>query len=201
MTSLFWMRDYSEFSTCAPVYTTRGVTSPRRRVDLGQRHDGSAGICCTGSVPTGRNDDNLATLTPLRGISLGDAARRSRQRRPEPALWYVTLTVTGERMRPEEVRAALERLSVEQPFLVSAGYASTRAEIRYWDESVDVEGAVAQALRLWRDHERSAVLPPWRVVGLEVVDRDTARRRWETQAIVQPVTTLGEIRALDGADH
>lgn len=152
-------------------------------------------------MPTGRDDERLATLTPLRGISLGDAARRSRQRRPEPALWYVTLTVSGERMPPQEVRAALERLSVEQPFLVSAGYAGTRAEIRYWDESVDVEGAVAQGLRLWPEHERSAALPPWRVVGLEVVDRDTARRRWETQAVAQPVATLGEIRALDGADH
>jgi hypothetical protein len=152
-------------------------------------------------VPTGRNDENLATLTPLRGISLGDTTRRTRQRRPEPALWYVTLTVSGERMRPEDVRAALERLSIEQPFLVSAGYAGSRAEIRYWDESMDAEGAVAQALRLWHDHERSAALPAWRVVGLEVVDRETARRRWETQAIVQPVTTLGEIRALDGADY
>jgi hypothetical protein len=151
-------------------------------------------------VPTGADDETRATLTPLRGISLGDATKRGRGRRPEPALWYVTVTVSGERMPPDEVRAALERLSVEQPFLVSAGYASTRAEIRYWDESVDVEGAVALAMRLWRDHERSAQLPPWRVVGLEVVDRDTARRRWETQAM-QPVSTLGEIRALDGADH
>jgi hypothetical protein len=147
-------------------------------------------------VPTGRDDENLATLTPLRGISLGSSARQGRGRRPEPALWYVTLTVSGERMPPAEVRAALERLSEEQPFLVSAGYASSRAEIRYWDESMDAEGAVAQALRLWREHERTASLPPWRVVGLEVVDRDTARRRWESQA-VQPVSTLGEIRALD----
>jgi len=150
-------------------------------------------------VPTGANDDTLATLTPLRGLSLGDATRRRRARRPEPALWYVTVTVSGPRMHPEDVRAALERLSVEQPFLVSAGYASSRAEIRYWDESVDVEGALAQALRLWREHEQTAGLPPWRVVGLEVVDRDTARRRWETSSM-QPVSTLGEIRALDGVD-
>ena len=195
------MGGYSEFGPCARSYTTCGAGAPRRRADLGQRHDASPRICCTGGVPTGRDDERLATLTPLRGISLGDAARRSRQRRPEPALWYVTLTVSGERMPPQEVRAALERLSVEQPFLVSAGYAGTRAEIRYWDESVDVEGAVAQGLRLWPEHERSAALPPWRVVGLEVVDRDTARRRWETQAVAQPVATLGEIRALDGADH
>src|SRR5205823_8243257 len=121
--------------------------------------------------------------------SLGDATR-GRGRKPEPALWYVTVTVSGPRMDPPEVRAALERLSVEQPFLVSAGYASGRAEIRYWDESVDVEGALAQALRLWSEHQRSAALPPWRVVGVEVVDRDTARRRWETQP-VQPIATLG----------
>ena len=151
-------------------------------------------------MPTGADDETRGTLTPLRGISLGDATKRGRGRRPEPALWYVTVTVSGERMRPDEVRAALERLSEEQPFLVSAGYASTRAEIRYWDESVDVEGAVAQALRLWREHERSASLPPWRVVGMEVVDRDTARRRWETKA-VQPVSTLGEIRELEGLDR
>jgi hypothetical protein len=149
---------------------------------------------------TGADDETLATLTPLRGISLGDATKR-RERRPEPALWYVTLTVSGPRLDPREVRAALERLSVEQPFLVSAGYASGRAEIRYWDESVDVEGALAQALRLWSEHERSAHLPPWRVVGLEVVDRDTARRRWEGDPPAQPVGALGEIRALDGADR
>ena len=151
-------------------------------------------------MATGSNDETLATLTPLRGISLGDATRRRRARRPEPALWYVTVTLSGDRMPPDEVRAALERLSAERPFLVSAGYTSTRAEVRYWDESVDVEGALAQALRLWPEHEQSAGLPPWRVVGLEVVDRDTARRRWETSSM-QPVSTLGEIRALDGVDH
>ena len=151
-------------------------------------------------MPTGANDETLATLTPLRGIALGDATK-ARGRKPEPALWYVTVTVSGPRRDPGEVRAALERLSVEQPFLVSAGYASSRAEIRYWDESVDVEGALAQALRLWPEHERSAKLPPWHIVGLEVVDRDTARRRWEGGAPAQPVGPLGEIRALDGADH
>lgn len=148
----------------------------------------------------GSDDDQLATLTPLRGITLGTASRRQRQpRRDEPALWFITITVSGERVPPESVREALERLSEEQPFLASAGYASTRAEIRYWDESVDIEGAVAQALRLWSEHERSARLPAWKVVGLEVVDRDTARRRWETPPRV-PVAELGEIRPMEGGD-
>jgi hypothetical protein len=34
------------------------------------------------------------------------------------------------------------------------------------------------------------------VVGLEVVDRETARRRWRTSTSL-PVMNLGEIRALD----
>jgi hypothetical protein len=49
---------------------------------------------------------------------------------------------------------------------------------------------------MWADHQRSAGLPDWRVVGLEVVDRDTARRRWNRSSSV-PVLNLGEIRALD----
>jgi hypothetical protein len=151
-------------------------------------------------VPTGSDDDSLATLTPLRGIDLRALRKRHPvQRRDEPALWFVTITVSGDRVPSEQVRAGLERLSVEQPFLVSAGYASTRAEVRYWDESVDVEGAVAQALRMWGQHEQTAGLPPWRVVGLEVVDRDTARRRWDADANLQ-VIGLGEIRPMDGAD-
>jgi hypothetical protein len=150
-------------------------------------------------VTTG-DDQPLATLTPLRGIPLDTSRRRRRPaHREEPALWFVTITVSGSRMPAEEVRAGLERLSEEEPFLVSAAYAGTRAEVRYWDESVDIEGAVAQALRLWRNHETSAKLPPWRVVGLEVVDRDTARRRWSEPARAQ-VGELGEIRPMEGGD-
>lgn len=147
-------------------------------------------------MPTG-DEETLATLTPLRGIPLDDVAARRRLREEQPALWFVTVTVSGPRLPPGVVRDGLRRLSEERPFLVSAGYAGTRAEVRYWDESMDVEGAVVQALRMWSDHEQSAGLPPWRVVGLEVVDRETARRRWTTSS-AQPVAELGEIRALDG---
>jgi hypothetical protein len=115
----------------------------------------------------------------------------------EPALWFVTITVSGPRVPRETIREGLERLSLEQPFLVSAAYASSRAEITYWDESVDVEGAVSQAIGLWQDHEGSAGLPPWTVVGLEVVNRDTARRRWNSDPNLQ-VAGLGEIRPLEG---
>jgi hypothetical protein len=153
-------------------------------------------IWCTGCVPNRAGNDTLATLTPLRGIELGERRSAGGPRADEPALWFVTVTVSGPRVPVEAVRAGLERLSLEQPFLVSAGYAGSRAEIRYWDESVDVEGVVSQALGLWRDHESSAGLPPWKVVGLEVVDRDTARRRWSADPTLQ-VVGLGEIRPME----
>ena len=155
--------------------------------------------CWTEGVTTG-DDQPLATLTPLRGITIGPSTRRKRPaHREEPALWFVTITVSGERTTADSVREGLERLSEEQPFLVSAAYASSRAEVRYWDESVDIEGAVAQALKLWDEHQTTARLPAWKVVGLEVVDRDTARRR-----VVDPVRAqvgeLGEIRPMEGSD-
>jgi hypothetical protein len=33
------------------------------------------------------------------------------------------------------------------------------------------------ALRLWGEHRESALLPPWRVCGLEVISRDAHQRR------------------------
>src|SRR5512144_801067 len=152
--------------------------------------------CSTGDVPNGQDDDYLATVTPLRGINFGEGRRRKPPKRDEPALWFVTITVSGERVPPESVFEALQRLSLEQPFLVSAGYASTRAEVRYWDESVDIKGAVEQALELWSEHEESAQLPRWKVVGVEVVDKRTARRRWD-DAPTMSIGVLGEIRRME----
>ena len=92
-------------------------------------------------------------------------------------MWHVTLTVVGDEVDPADVRAALERLTNERPFLLSARYAADRAELRYWEEARDLEDAAALALRLWGEHRRTAELPAWRVAGLEVVDRATFQRR------------------------
>lgn len=99
-------------------------------------------------------------------------------------LWHVTLTVAGEPRPVEDVLAALERLGAERPFLMSGFYAESRAELRYWDEASECEDACAMALRLWPDHRASAGLPPWRVVGLEVLERGQHRRR--AGAVVAP---------------
>ncbi len=92
-------------------------------------------------------------------------------------MWHVTLTLVGEATDPGEVRESLERLTHERPFMLSARYDADRAELRYWEEARDLEDAAALALRLWGEHRTSAGLPPWRVSGLEVVDRGTFQRR------------------------
>lgn len=95
----------------------------------------------------------------------------------EPRLWYVTLTVGGRAHDPDELRAALERLSHERPFLLDGSYAPSWVELSYWEEADVCEDACALALRLWGEHRASAGLPAWSVLGLEVVDRDVLGRR------------------------
>ena len=92
-------------------------------------------------------------------------------------MWHVTLTVSGTAVEVGEIRAGLERLTHERPFLLSARYALDRAELRYWEQARDVDDAAALALRLWGEHRVTAGLPAWRVTGLEVVDRATFQRR------------------------
>jgi len=105
------------------------------------------------------------------------SARRTPPPESARPMWHVTLTVVGEEVGPHVVRAALERLTHERPFLLSARYSTDRAEIRYWEEARDLEDAAALALRLWGEHRTTAGLPPWRVAGLEVVDRTTFQQR------------------------
>jgi len=92
-------------------------------------------------------------------------------------LWHVTLTLSGDAQPLDDVLAALERLAAERPFFLSGRYAGERAELRYWEEAPDCSDACAMALRMWFDHRESAKLPPWQVVGLEVVARDVHQQR------------------------
>jgi hypothetical protein len=95
----------------------------------------------------------------------------------EPLMWHVTLTASGDPVTAEAIKTALERLSEEHPFLLAGRFAIDRAEVRYWEQADDAESAVSLALHLWDEHVDSAGLPPWTVVGVEVVDRETFHRR------------------------
>lgn len=97
-------------------------------------------------------------------------------------MWHVTLTVSGPTVSGAEIRAGLERLADERPFMLSARYAADHAEVTYWEQARDVDDAAALALRLWGEHRLSAGLPPWRVAGIEVVDRSTFQRRVADEA-------------------
>jgi hypothetical protein len=157
----------------------------------------SVDIWSTSAVP-GRPNSELAPVTCVRRAAL--------QRRPldrpsveidtGPALWFVTVTLGGDSLDPEAVRAALEQLAQERAFVVSAHYGERRAEVRYWDECDDVDLAVRQALSLWGDDEVSARLPGWTVIGLEAVDRATARRQ-SGRGDHPRVLALGEILPFD----
>ena len=92
-------------------------------------------------------------------------------------MWHITLTVAGTAVPEPEIKAALERLSAEHPFLLSGRYAIDRAEVRYWEEAADVATALRMAVLLWDEHSVTAQLPMWRVVGVECVDRETFHRR------------------------
>ncbi|MEU3574022.1 hypothetical protein AB0E96_37275 [Kitasatospora sp. NPDC036755] len=97
---------------------------------------------------------------------------------PEQArLWHVVLSVAGQVTPLSALRASLEQLAHDHSFFLTARYAADHAEIRYWEQARDLHDAAAIALRLWGEHKVTANLPPWEIVGLEVVDRATYHKR------------------------
>lgn len=95
----------------------------------------------------------------------------------EQRLWHVIVTVGGEPQDPDKIRVSLVRLLAERPFLHSVRFGERRAELQYWEESLDMVDAASLALRLWNEHRVTADLPDWKVVGLEVVDEETHKAR------------------------
>ncbi|MET8830340.1 hypothetical protein ABZX40_32695 [Streptomyces sp. NPDC004610] len=106
-----------------------------------------------------------------------DGDREEERPADAPRLWHVTLSVSGEAAPLTEVRRALQQLAHDHPFLLTSRYAVDHAEIRYWEEARDLHDAAAVALRLWGEHRQTAGLPPWEIVGLEVIDRGTYHQR------------------------
>ncbi|MER5489950.1 hypothetical protein ACSMX9_07450 [Streptomyces sp. LE64] len=108
-----------------------------------------------------------------------------------PRLWHVTLSLSGAEAPLGEVRRGLEQLAHDHPFLLTSRYAHDHAEIRYWEEARDLHDAAAVALRLWGEHRRTAQLPPWEIVGLEVIDRETYHQRVARGYGPAPATPVG----------
>ncbi|MET8075482.1 hypothetical protein [Streptomyces sp. NPDC005303] len=126
----------------------------------------------------------------LTSVAAGDRYQ-GEEPRDLPRLWHVTLSVSGEEAPLKEVRRALEQLAHDHPFLLTSRYANDHAEIRYWEEARDLHDAAAVALRLWGEHRQTAGLPPWEIVGLEVIDRQTYHQRIAEGYGPPPATPVG----------
>jgi hypothetical protein len=124
----------------------------------------------------------------LTSVAAGD---RYEEPRDLPRLWHVTLSVSGKEAPLTEVRRGLEQLAHDHPFLLTSRYANDHAEIRYWEEARDLHDAAAVALRLWGEHRLTAGLPPWEIVGLEVIDRETYHQRISEGYGPLPATPVG----------
>ena len=162
---------------------------------MGRRHDGSlAGATAErrlSSIAGGRTaeePDISPAVSPaipalpepvdtVRELRPGAQAGATGPAAPEERLWHVVLSVAGENIPLTALRAGLERLAHDHSFFLTARYATGHAEIRYWEQARDLHDAAAIALRLWGEHKATAGLPPWEIVGLEVVDRATYHKR------------------------
>ncbi|MFE7592152.1 hypothetical protein ACFU6K_22360 [Kitasatospora sp. NPDC057512] len=112
---------------------------------------------------------------------------------PEQArLWHVVLSVAGQVTPLSALRASLEQLAHDHSFFLTARYAADHAEIRYWEQARDLHDAAAIALRLWGEHKVTSNLPPWEIVGLEVVDRATYHKR-VAEGFGEPPPHLGGV--------
>ncbi|MEV8095534.1 hypothetical protein [Kitasatospora sp. NPDC085879] len=142
-----------------------------------------------GTLPGETSERRLTSIAGGRaaGGPPGEPPQTARELRPHTGgedgteeqgrLWHVVLSVAGRATPIAELRAGLEQLAHDHAFFLTARYAADHAEIRYWEQARDLHDAAAIALRLWGEHKASANLPPWEIVGLEVVDRATYHQR------------------------
>lgn len=103
--------------------------------------------------------------------------QREQPLEPPREMWHVILTVAGAPVPSDMIKDGLEKLAHDHPFLLSGRFANDRAEVRYWEEADCIATVISLAEKLWEEHRVTAELPNWRVVGVEVLDRDTFHRR------------------------
>ncbi|HEY9440697.1 MAG TPA: hypothetical protein VIS29_19065 [Streptomyces sp.] len=154
-----------------PGATPRG-TGSRALTSVGAGADFGGGLVGDRSERSDRADRGDRTDRAVRAEPMPVKEERTPSR-----LWHITLSVSGGEIPLTEVRRGLEQLAHDHPFLLTSRYANDHAEVRYWEEARDLHDAAAVALRLWGEHRSTARLPPWEIVGLEVIDRETYHQR------------------------
>ncbi|MFJ2261285.1 hypothetical protein ACIOKD_23585 [Streptomyces sp. NPDC087844] len=149
------------------------------------------GAAASRSLGGSRAAGEERALTSVTAGDMYEAEEPQPQPQDLPRLWHVTLSVSGGEAPLKEVRRGLEQLAHDHPFLLTSRYANDHAEIRYWEEARDLHDAAAVALRLWGEHRQTAKLPPWEIVGLEVIDRETYHQRIAEGYGPLPATPVG----------
>jgi hypothetical protein len=144
-------------------------------------------------TPGRRHLDPVSSAAPAVPDAASGAVEPREPEAPAYPLWHLTVTFAGPPTDLERLAASLRTLVEEQPFLATVRYAADRAEVSYWDEAEDIDDAAALGLRLWAEHRRTADLPDWHPVGLEVVDRETLHARG--QRMPGP-SSAGDVRPL-----
>ncbi|MCX3064338.1 hypothetical protein [Streptomyces beihaiensis] len=162
-----------------------------RRARPGATPRGSAGRTLTSVAAGDTYEEAAAGEKTAAAARADDAAGSGKERDEGPRLWHITLSVSGTATPLAEVRRGLEQLAHDHPFLLTSRYAEDHAEIRYWEEARDLHDAAAVALRLWGEHRRTSRLPPWEIVGLEVIDRQTYHHRIAEGQGPRPATPVG----------
>ncbi|MHA6759911.1 hypothetical protein [Streptacidiphilus sp. PAMC 29251] len=147
----------------------------RRR--QGTRPAGAVDTVLT-SIEGGASHSARATRTPQNApIAATPPSTSTDEDGGRSRLWHVVLSVAGRATPLTELKRGLEQLAHDHTPFLTARYATDHGEIRYWEQAEDLQDAAAMALRLWGEHKASAQLPPWEIVGLEVVDRATYHKR------------------------
>ncbi len=98
--------------------------------------------------------------------------------RPPGDLWHVTVTVHGQPQTADRLQLGLQTMAFSHGVDLAARYSPDTVELRYWDEGSDCRTVVGHALALWDDYRTEVDLPAWPVVGVEVLDRTSFRRRF-----------------------
>lgn len=92
-------------------------------------------------------------------------------------MWHVTMQVSGEPAPAGQIDKALRRLCEQDPGNMGARYATTGAELQFWDEGADIEQVVQAAVALWQRARGNAGLPAWTLIGIDVAERTLWRLR------------------------
>lgn len=103
------------------------------------------------------------------------------------SLWHVTLQVSGDAAPAGQVGSALRKLCELDPGNMGARYATTGAELQFWDEGADIEQVISAAVSLWQRARGNAGLPDWTLTGVDVAERTLWRQRQtSTPAVIAP---------------